>query len=376
MKVVWSTYKFRLYPKKEQEEKLVETLEACRQTYNYFLALWKGGIPSKHEISFHLKMLKQERFEIRKVNFKVLQTTIYRLYSNLRNSKIRKFRFKGRGWFKTIVYKQGFKLIKTGKRLDVLYVKGVGYIPIRVFRVVNGKIKQIIIKRYNSGKWFAHICVQNELCLSKKEPKRVIGIDVGIRYFLVDSEGRFVDNHRFYERTLERIKIIQHWLSRKKKGSKNYEKQKMKLAKLYERLVGQRNDFLHKLSRFYVNNYDVICIEDLNIKRMLKNHRLARKILDASWGKFIRLLEYKAERAGVRLVKVNPRGTSRGLSYENPLRDCISACRIKMKGWGSPDSPAEMKFCRDSLASSVKQEASTNEAAHGSAQSRTGLSAL
>jgi putative transposase len=98
---------------------------------------------------------------------------------------------------------------------------------------------------------------------------------------------------------------------------------------------------LHKLSRFYTNNYDVICVEDLNINNMARNHNLAQKILDASWGKFLQLLEYKAERAGVQVVKVNPRGTSEGLSYEDPLRDWTSAHRILMRG--NPDSPAEMK---------------------------------
>ena len=144
-------------------------------------------------------------------------------------------------------------------------------------------------------------------------------------------------------KTLERIKVIQHWLTRKKKGSKNREKQRIKLAKLYERLTNQRDDFLHKLSRFYVNHYDVICVEDLKIANMVRNHNLAQKILDASWGKFLQLLEYKAGRAGVRVVKVPPRGISEGLSYENPLRDWISACRIKMRGWGSPEPPAEME---------------------------------
>ncbi|MEM2002076.1 MAG: transposase, partial [Candidatus Methanomethylicaceae archaeon] len=147
---------------------------------------------------------------------------------------------------------------------------------------------------------------------------------------------------RFYERTA-RIRVLQHWLSRKRKGSKNREKQRIKLAKAYERLINQRNDFLHKLSRFYVNNYGVICVEDLRIQNMVRNHNLAQKILDASWNKFLKLLEYKAERAGARVVKVNPRGTSKGLSYEDPLRDWISANRIKMRGWDDPEAPAEMK---------------------------------
>ncbi|MEM2896716.1 MAG: transposase, partial [Candidatus Bathyarchaeia archaeon] len=152
-----------------------------------------------------------------------------------------------------------------------------------------------------------------------------------------------IENPMFYEKTLKIIMVLQHWLSKKKKGSKNREKARIKLAKAYERLVNQRDDFLHKLSRFYVNKYDIICVENLGIRNMVRNHNLAQKILDASWGKFLYMLSYKAERASGIVLKVNPRGTSKGIGYKNPFRDWISANRIKMKGWGSPDSPVEMK---------------------------------
>ncbi|MEM2841881.1 MAG: transposase, partial [Thermoproteota archaeon] len=258
--------------------------------------------------------------------------------------KVGRLRFKGKGWYKTINYNQsGFKLIKKSKRLDLLRLSKIGNIPIRIHRPIEGKIKQVIVKRYNSGKWFAFVCVEKEVETFQNEPKKAIGIDVGIKHFLTDSDGRQIENPMFYEKTLKIIMVLQHWLSMKKKGSKNREKQRVKLAKVYERLVNQRDDFLHKLSSFYARNYGVICVEDLGIRNMVRNHSLAKKILDASWGKFLYMLSYKAERAGAFVVKVNPRGTSRGLNYENPLRDWISANRIKMKGWGSPDPPAEMK---------------------------------
>jgi putative transposase len=347
------TYKFRLYPKKEQEERLLETLELCRQTYNYFLEQWNGKIPSRFELQAQLPKLKQEKPELNKVYSKVLQMVLYQLYSNLKalsqlkknGKKVGKLRFKGKGWYKTFMYNQsGFKLlIKTGKRLDLLRLSKIGDIPIRIHRAVEGEIKQVIIKKHNSGKWFACIYVEKEIKVIRRELKKAIGVDVGIKHFLTDSEGRQIENPRFYEKTLERIRVAQHWLSRKKKGSKNYEKQRIKLAKLYEKLTNQRDDVLHKLSRFYINNYDVICVENLSIANMVRNRNLAQKILDASWRKFLQLLEYKAESAGVRVVKVSPRGTSEGLSYENPLRDWISARRILMRGWGSPDLPAEME---------------------------------
>jgi len=345
-------YKFRLYPTEDQEKRLLETLEICRQTYNYFLSKIKESekIPSKLELQAELPKLKKEKPELKEVYSKVLQMVLYQLYSNLKalsklkkkGKKVGKLRYKGK-WFKTFVYNQsGFKIIKTGKRLDKLHLSKIGNIPIRIHREIEGKIKQVIIKRYRSGKWFVLICVEKE---KKKLPKtgKVIGIDVGIRSFLTDSEGRQIENPRFYEKTLKRIKIEQRKLSKKKKGSRNWEKQRRKLAKAYEKLVNQRNDFLHKLSRFYVENYDVICIENLNIRNMVRNHNLAQKILDASWGKFLHYLAYKAENAGKQVVKVNPRGTSKGLTYNNPLRDYISACRILMRGWDSPDSLLERR---------------------------------
>lgn len=209
---------------------------------------------------------------------------LYQLYSNLKalsklkknGKKVGKLRYKGK-WFKTFVYNQsGFKIIKTGKRLDKLHLSKIGDIPIRIHREIEGKIKQIIIKRYNSGKWFALVCVEKEI-RTRAKTNKVVGIDVGVKYFLTDSEGRQIENPKFYEKTLERIKIEQKRLSKKKKGSKNYEKQRKKLAKYYEKLTNQRNDFLHKLSKFYVDNYDAIYVEDLNIRNMVRNHNLAQK---------------------------------------------------------------------------------------------------
>jgi putative transposase len=351
------TYNFRLYPKREEEERLLETLDLCRQVYNYFLAQWreKDKVPSRFELQAQLPELKLEKPELNKVHSKVLQMVLHQLYSNLKalsqlkenGKRVGRLRFKQKGWYKTFVYNQsGFKLIKTGKRLDVLYLSKIGDIPIRLHRKVEGKIKQVIIKRYNSGNWFACVCVEKEASIIRRERKKDIGIVMGIKHFLTDSDGRQIENPRFYEKTLERIGITQHRLSKKKKGSKNYEKQRMKLARLYERLTDQRDDFLHKLSAFYVNNYDVIYVEDLSIANMVRNHNLAQKILDASWGKFLQMLEYKAERAGTRVFRVNPRGTSEGLSSEDPFRDYTSANRIKMRGTDSPDPPAEKRPLR------------------------------
>ena len=120
----------------------------------------------------------------------------------------------------------------------------------------------------------------------------------------------------------------------------------MKLTKAYERLVNQRDDFLHKLSRFYANNYDLIAVENLNIKNMVRNHNLARKILDASWDKLLKILSYKAENAGKVVVKVNPRGTSKEYKFGNLDRDYNASLNILMRGlsgMGQPLEPVEIE---------------------------------
>ncbi|AGK62096.1 transposase, IS605 OrfB family, central region [Archaeoglobus sulfaticallidus PM70-1] len=299
----------------------------------------------------------------------------YQLWSNIKALKELRKRGKKVGWlryktgnsFKTLNFNQsGFKIDFERKKL---ILSKVGEIPIRIHRCIEGKVKGVIIKRTKSGKWFA--IVQAEVGAKPLAPTgKVVGIDVGVRYFLADTDGRQVENPCFYEKTLKRIKRLQRDLSRKQKGSKNWEKCRIKLAKAYEKLVNQRNDFLHKLSRFYVDNYDVIAVEDLRIQNMVRAGKtLAQRILDASWGKFIQLLSYKAERAGRRVVRVSPKGTSEGLSFDDPLRDYISACRILSRGLGRPCQPVERgplllvtaKAVIEGQVSSVKQEAPSED---------------
>jgi len=361
------THKFRLYPSEEQEGKLLFILEQCRWLYNKLLSVIKSKrTPPKREMQSLLPKLKRERPELKEVNAKTLQMVVFMLYNNLkalaelkkRGKKVGKLRYKKYGKLKSFILNQsGFKLIEKGSRLDKLYISKVGEVPIRMHRSVEGKIKQVIIKRYGSGEWFALLCVE-EAEAPKKEIKRAIGIDLGIRSFLTDSDGRAIENPKFYERDLERLRIEHRKLSRKKRRSNNWLKQLKRLCKVYEKIERKRDDFLHKLSRFYVDNYDLIVVEDLEVENMKRNHNLSAQISDASWSKFIRYLSYKAERAGKTVVKVSPRGTSEGLSWDDPLRDHISACRILKRGLeklgqGLPFKPAERRPLLHITASAV-----------------------
>ena len=347
-------YKFRIYPSKTVQATLQEHLELCRWLYNRLLfelnkAKEEGRKLKQTDTQALIVKLKQENLELRKVYSKVLQMVNYQLWSNIKalaklkknGKKVGKLRYKGKGWFKTLNFNQsGFNIDFENNKL---ILSKIGSIPIKLHRPINGEIKGVIVKKERSGKWYAIVQAEDE---PKPLPPtgKVVGIDVGIRHFLTDSDGRQIENPEFYKRTLSKIKKLQKDLSRKQKDSKNREKARIKLAKAYEKLVNQRNDFLHKLSRFYVDNYDAVVVEDLQIGNMVKNHNLAQKILDASWGKFIQMLSFKAARAGRRVVKVNPRGTSEGLRMDDPLRDYISAFRIKNKaGLGRPSEPVERR---------------------------------
>jgi len=348
------SYKFRIYPSKIIQAKLNEQLELCRWLYNRLLeklnkAKKEGRKLKRMDSQAMIVKLKKEKPELNKVYSKVLQMVNYRLWNNIKTlaklkrngKKIGKLRYKtSPNSFKTLNFNQsGFKIDFSRRKL---VLSKVGEIPIKLHREVKGKVKGIMVKRESSGKWFAIIQVEDKL-EPLSETGRAVGIDVGVRFFLTDSDGRQIENPRFYGKTLQRIRVLQRDLSRKQKGSRNWEKARMKLAKAYKKLVNQRNDFLHKLSRFYVNKYDYIFVENLKIKNMVKNHNLAQKILDTSWGKFFHLLLYKAERAGRVVVKVNPKGTSEGLTFDDPYRDYISANRILNRGLGRPCQPVERR---------------------------------
>jgi len=348
------SYKFRIYPSKSVEAELREQLELCRWLYNRLLEELNKAkeecikLKPKDTQALIVK-LKNENSGLNKVYSKVLQMVNYQLWSNIKalsklkknGKKIGRLRYKGKGWFKTLNFNQsGFKIDSENKKL---ILSKIGCIPIKLHRKIKGKVKGVIVKHEKSGKWYAVVQVDEGVEQLPKTGKSV-GIDVGVKHFITDSEGMHIENPRFYEKTLNNIKILQRNLSRKQKSSNNREKARVKLAKAYEKLVNQRNDFLHKLSRFYIENYDTVVVEDLQIRNMVRNHNLAQKIMDTSWGKFIEFLSYKAERAGRRVVKVNPRGTSEGLTFDDPYRDYISACRIKNRaGLGRSSEPVERR---------------------------------
>ncbi len=211
-----TAYRFRLYPNKEQEQKLLFTLDKCRFVYNKLLeGLNKQEKINRNELQHSILKIKEENKEINNIYSKVLQYENYRLFSNLRSlsrlkkkgKKIGKLRFKGKDWFKTFTYNQsGFKLINNGKRCQVLKLSKIGNILVRCHRDINDKIKQVTIKKEASGKWFASIIAENKDTITKTRNKNKVGIDLGILNYIYDSDGNCFDNPKHLSESFKKEK--------------------------------------------------------------------------------------------------------------------------------------------------------------------------
>jgi len=337
------TYRFRLYPTKDQEQVLLQTLEHCRYVYNTLLEwLNKQEKSDRYALQNRLPALKQKHPELNEVYSKALQYEVYRLFYNLQglsqskknHRKVGGLRFKPSHRFRTIHYNQsGFSIKDTGKRLDRLHLSKIGDILMRMHRDVQGTIKQVVVKHYLSGDWYACIVAEQQNEVAKQPIRTAVGIDVGLKHFCSDSDGLQVENPKYLDKSLKQLKRKQRCLSRTSKGSCNRNKQCVLVARKHEQVQNQRNDFLQKLSRYYVNNYDLIAFENLNIKQMVRNTYLARHIHDASWNQFANLLFCKAESAGKTTVCVDPWGTSQEHNHGKCIdRDYNASLNILERG--------------------------------------------
>lgn len=310
MKQIFRTYKFRLKPNTEQRELLAKYFGCARFVYNHFLGERQteyketGKSSNYYEQAAKLTELKKGECEwLKEVNSQTLQIALRNVDTAYKN-----FFKLHRGFpnFKSKKSKNSFSVpqncsVDEWKIYIPKFREGIAYFK---DRKVKGVVRSMSLTLTPTGKYFVSILTAEQYEPLAKTNKSV-GIDLGLRDFVITSEGVKYKNNRVLNRYQDQLKAAQKHLSKKQKGSNNFERQRVKVARLFERVANTRTDYLHKVSLDIVRNHDIICIEDLNIKGMMKNHRLARQISDVAWGEFVRMLAYKAEMNDKKVVKID-----------------------------------------------------------------------
>ena len=318
-------YKFRIYPTEEQKIFFAKTFGCVRKVYNLMLDDRKKAYeevkndPSK-KMAFPTPAKYKKEFpflkEVDSLALANAQLHLDKAYKNFFRDKSVGFpRFKSKKnpvQSYTTNNQNGTVALIDSKFIKIPKLKSL--VRIKLHRQPKGMIKSATISRHASGKYYISLLCKEEI---NELPKTnsAIGIDLGITDFAILSDGQKIDNHKFTSKMEKKLKREQRKLSRraliaKKKGinlfeAKNYQKQKRKVARLHEKVMNQRTDFLNKLSTEIIKNHDIICIEDLNVKGMLRNHKLARSISDVSWSSFVAKLQYKADWYGREIIKVD-----------------------------------------------------------------------
>jgi len=363
-------FKVTLIPNCSQEVLINKTIGCSRFVYNRFLARRKELYSVQQKTlnysgcSKELTQLKKEIEWLTEVDkfalqnsLKNLETAYKNFFADLKKPKNkRRFcfpQFKKKHSFKQS-YKPNFTNCNIQIRENYLKLLKVGWIRFHKSQEINGTIVNVTVTRTKAGNYIASILCETEV---EKHPlvDKNVGLDLGIKSYLVQSDGIEVKNPKHYRQALRKLRKANKKLSRSTKGSNNRAKAKTKLAQVHERVTNLRDDFLHKLSTRFIRENSVICIEDLRVSNMVKNNKLALSIADASWSKFVAMLEYKAlwhDRIVQKLSPFFPSSqTCSSCSFVNPevkdlkirkwtcpacntqhLRDCTAALNILNEG--------------------------------------------
>ena len=311
-------YKYRIYPTEEQKVLFAKTFGCCRFVYNWALNLKITAYKERKETLGNVYLtnlmkseLKAEHEWLSEVNSQSLQSALRNFDTActnfFRNTKTVGFpRFKSRKDRQSFLCPQHCRVDSEKGTITIPKAKD---IPAVLHRKFKGTVKTVTVSMTPSGKYFASVLVDTaiqELLTTPVENDTALGIDLGIKSLAICSDGRTFGNPKNLQRSLDRLKLFQKRLSRKQKGSANRNKARIKVARLQEHIANSRKDNLHKITHSLTHDSQVrtICMEDLNVKGMQRNHHLAQAVGDASFGMFLTLLEYKCKWYGVNLIKI------------------------------------------------------------------------